>query len=1173
VADEEGTGRWQHGVRPPGADDDPIRALRAGLAQIRAAPWDEERRRQLRAVAAEHGVWDQLALLLGEEVAAAGNDDVVAAAMLAELADAHENLDQPKETIAALEHLVDVVADDVLVHDRLARLYHRVGDWMEAAAAFERVGALARDDRGRAALRAAARIYRDHDELARAVTLYRTIIGKRPTDREAWRALDELLAELGRWREVSEVRGELAALTKDPIERASTLRAQARALERAGDAVGAATLLAESAGLAPEAVSGVIDYAEILAAGGRGREAAELLEQRVQGALDAGAPGPEIAALRLRLALVLDETGDAAGAGRVLDELLADAPDHAPALERAAARTARGDDRRAHAEALLRYAPAIAEPAARAAVLVEAGRLLRETGDRDAAVRALDGAAALVPDDADLARERDATRAAVAIDRAVGLARGGDAAAAERELRAVIAAAPANLDGVVALAELLAAAGRHAECAEHLRATLADHADAADAERRAELVHRYAMAVAALGEADSAHQLLYEAHRLDRRNLVITLALGESCFARKLWREAGIHLGGLANHPEAARHATAVAAGLVHAAQACVRGLRPADAEAHYAAAARIDAACTAAWHGLAQIATERGDLEGAAVYLEREAEAAPAGERLRLYTALGELALDVLGDAARAERCWAAVADVAPAPVLAKLLALQRKRGADLPRAETCRRLAALAANAAAQTGVQPPLARRTDLLVEATDAFAAAGDVAQARACADELMTTAPLEVDAVATASAIALAAGDANAIIVWLSRALAAWDAAGDTGDGDPRRAELWRRLGDARRARGDAKGARPAYKRAVAAAPESDGAQAARRALVETGGPGDEEAAQSLADLVAAEHDPGDVLRWARRCAQSGDPGARPLFELARALGATLDPTDNAIVLGLPSRTMASDETYAAVLPADERHALVDDPADAPFAPVLEALGEAAALVYPSAAAALAAAGFAHAERVSSASRTAVAAMFPPILKALDGPTLVVFTAPDAPDVRLYPASPPVVLLGARFAAPRARSRSDADLRVDAEQRFRLGRIVELARDRRLLAASYGAGPDGFARVVDTIWAAFAPGAAAPPEVAGEAERMRAAVPLLLRRRLGEMLAAIGRGAVNPAAYLAGCERAADRSGLLACGDVGVALSLAATIPRHLVELAATPRFHAARAALWAPLRR
>lgn len=1172
MTEDDGTNQWQRIAVAAG--DDPIRALRACLAAVRAAPVDAEARRRLRAVAAEHGLWDALAVLLAEAAEApdASGDEVITAALLEELADVHENLDNPAAAIDALERLVDVTPDDPLVHDRLARLYHRAGAWDSAALAFERVAHLARDDRGRAALRAAARLYRDHGETERAAAVYRAIVARRPSDLEAWRALDELLAGLGRWQEVATVRGELAARTKSDVERAALLRSQARALGHAGDAAGAATLVAESAGLAPEAISSVIDYADILASGGKGREAAALLADRITDALGLGAPAQEIAALRLRHAVVLDECGDRDDAAAVLAALLADAPGYVPALERLAARAAGKGDPRAHADALLRYGEAVTDAELRGVVLAEAGRRFADAGDRDAAMRALDAALAIAPDDAELHRDRDTLGMQIAVDRAIAAARSGDAAAAERELRGVVAARPDDAEAALALAGVLADKGALAECAEHLRVTLARIPDTVPAEQRARLVHRYAAAVAGQGDADAAHQLLYEAHRLDRRSLPITLALGRSCFARKLFREAGIHLGGLADHPDAVHHATEVAAGLVMAAEADVRGLRPAAAEARYAAAARLDATCAPAWHGLAQIATERNDLEGAALYLEREGDAAPTpAERLRIFDALGDLVLDVLKDPARAERCWARV-DVDNEAVLAKLLVLQRKRGAGSERGETAYRLAGQRGDARA----------RKELVEEAADAFSAAGDHARARACADVLIRSHPGDVDAVACASAIALAAGDHAIAAEWLGRALAEWDASGDRGDDDPRRAELWRRLGSARRGRGDSGGARIAFERAIRTAPESDAAHGARRALVELAGGSAGTVTANLAELVAVDARPTDVLAWARATARSGNAGARPLFELARVLGAELSTSDRAMMAALPTRLMASDETYGAALDPAERKALVDDPADEPLAGVLEALAEAASLVWPGTAAALAAAGLGAAERVSSASTAAAAALFPPIARALGAPTVVVYASPaPEPDVTLLASSPPIVVLGRRLVGIRAQTRGDSDARTDAELRFRLGRAVELARDRRLIAAAAGAAR--FPALVDAIWHAFAGGAGARAadgseatgDVAAEAERLRAAVPLLLRRRLGELLAASGRGALDAAGYVAACHRAADRSGLLACGNVAVAIELAGgpAAARHLVELAASPRFHAVRAAWWSALAR
>src|SRR3569623_1353383 len=82
--------------------DDPVGALRRLIKAVRQAPTDQEARRKLRAYAAEHGLWEQLAVLLADE-AHVDAPGAVMAALYEELAGVHENLDQPIETIAAIE--------------------------------------------------------------------------------------------------------------------------------------------------------------------------------------------------------------------------------------------------------------------------------------------------------------------------------------------------------------------------------------------------------------------------------------------------------------------------------------------------------------------------------------------------------------------------------------------------------------------------------------------------------------------------------------------------------------------------------------------------------------------------------------------------------------------------------------------------------------------------------------------------------------------------------------------------------------------------------------------------------------------------------------------------------------------------------------------------------------
>lgn len=1133
---------------------EPLVALKLAIADVKIAPRDQEIRRRLRAVAAEGGMWEQLALLLEDEARATVRQPELAAAFFEELADVHENLDQPLEAIAAMENVVDLQPEDVEHRDRLAWLYRRAGAAVKAAESFERVAEVARDDRARAALRAAGRLYREAGKRDEAIRVYRAIVQRRRNDLEAWRALDELLTDHERWPEAAEVRSVLAEYATG-IDKAVALRALARALEHAGDRAGAEHAVATAARYAPDDISGIVDYATVLAREGRAKEAATVLGERIQESIADGAPSANVAALRLRLVDMLEAGGDHLGAATALDKLLQATPEYVPALERLVAQAAQGDPRE-HAAVLLRLAAALGESPDAATHVIDAARRFRDAGDTRAAARGFERAAELRPDDDALREELENVRTALVVEVAQAEATAGDLKGAERRLRTILAQRPLHVDANLALVELLVKTDRANIAAEHLRQTLADAPEATPPEMLAKLVFRYATSTAALGDPDGAHQLLHEAHHLSRRDLLITLALGESCFARKLWREAAIHLGSLADHAEAYRHATAVAAGLVKAGQAEVRALKPTNAQKHYEAAVRLDPKCAPAWHQLAELASERGDTIAAADFLELEATSTvDLPTRIRLYDALGDLALDVLGDEARAERCWAAIAMNGHAPTLVKLLSLQRKRGATISRGETCERLAA----------VSDKLAFKT-LTEEAAEAFGAGGDHARARAVVDYLISQYPLDVDTIACASAIA--ANDADAVASWLRRALGAWDAAGNRAEGDGRRAELWRRLGDAEKARRNERAALDAYQRAVVTAPESDGALVARRALIDLAASFGRNANTSRMALIEAEQQPDDIIASARELARTDEiEDARAMYELARALHVELIAEDEQFLDANPARAMASDEAYATVLDDEERSALIDDPDDGPLGELLTMLGEAANLLCGDAKAALDREALTDARRIPATSDAAAAAIYPQIAKALAGPATLLYESPqrEAADLRLLLASPPVLVLGPRLATARARSRSDADLELDAELRFHLGRMVELARPHRLFAA---ADRDGFPRLITALVDAFAP----VPNATAAGDQLRGALPIALRKRIADKLATLGEplasaadlvGELDVAGYVAACDRAADRAGLIACGHSTVAIRLAGG-GRHVVELAASQRYLAAR---------
>ncbi|HEY5951765.1 MAG TPA: tetratricopeptide repeat protein [Kofleriaceae bacterium] len=1117
---------------------------------MRFAPNNQELRRQLRAIASLPSVREAAITVLANQVRSALCDEpVVAAALLEVLVRGYELLDRPVEAVAAMEQLVALAPDHVEHLLGLASRCENLGAWAKAAESFERVGAVGTKEQACAALRAAAKLYRENSQLERAVEAYRAIIAHRAADKEAWRSLEELLEQLSRWRELADVRGELAKRAPSAAEKARKLRAQAHAFEQAGDGTAAADAMANAARYMPDDISGLLDYADILVRTGQGREAAELLSKRVHEAIARRASIDEITALRARHAEVLeDECGDRAAAAIVLEQLLAEHPTYVPALERVVWHASNDPDPRVHAAALERYAAVIEEPAGRAAMFVEASRRYRQASDVHHAARCLQQAIDLTPDVAFLHDELEEVRASINLRRASTDASAGDVTAAERRLREMLAVRPHDVEANLALAELLVAANDLDAAREHLHDTLANAPDTIPKPRLAPLAHKYALVVDASGDREEAHRLLHEAHLLDRHSLLITLDLGQSCIARKLWRQAILYLAPLAEHPDAGRHAVRVAEGLVQAGQAEVRALRPASAMKHYEAAIGVDPKCPSAWHALAADAMERGDLKRAIECFEREATATTnPSDRDRLFDALGDLARDVLDDPSRAESYWSKVGDASVA-VLRKLLAVQRDRHADIDRAETCLRLAAL------------DRTQDKELTEEAAEIFAAAGDFVRARAAAERLIALHPLDVDAVSCASEVVLAACDADAAATWLHRALEAWAA---NKSSEPRQAELWRRLGDAERSRNRNAEAKAAYERAIAIGFDSPDAIAARRALIELT-PKTARTIEALEVLVEADQLPADVIALARAfVAADRVDDARAVFDLARACGIQLASEDEQFIAQTAPRATAYDEqVYGSTLDDNTRRETIDDPQDPPLGAVLEMLGEVLSLVAPDPTSALRGAGITDASRISMTSYSAVAAQYPHISKALAGPTTLLFTSGGMPeDIRILLSSPPVVVLGSEIASICG---VDVTASIDAMLRFKLGRAVELARPHRLFAT--GTEPDAFRRLVGGLWVACAANRdnSIDPALADEAKRLHSLLPMTLRRRIGEVFATKPREAFDADRYITSCHRAADRSGMLACGNVAIATAAGPSDATAVVRFAASRRYRLAR---------
>ena len=1130
------------------------------------------------------------------------------AQLLRELAAIYtDKLTRPHDAIDAFERLRQLAPGDTAVLLHLARLYGTVGRWSKVIETLGRVGEIAEGTTAaRDALREIARIYEHELELPdRAVDAYSHLVAIWPDDAEAWRALDALYATNARWTELADVLRRRAALEREPVERAALLARRAQVLlDWLAAPEEAAAALRHARTIAPDdpALADLLVAALIKA--GRDREAAAILEGRIaQLEAAGGAPAGDTAALLIRLAqLQIERLDDRAAARGAIARALELVPEHPTALAVLAELASPDDDPRAFADAKLREADSARDEDNRIAAYMAAGDVLAtRVGDTAAARQAYERVLALRPyhadatwalaglvekggdpesaarvlehrlDDGSLAppeKARIMTQLA-ALSRAAGVE-----PAAERRLLEALGCVPDHIPAIIALADFYADAARWTE----LEASLHEILDgtllaAAPAALIADLHRRLATAHERLGRDEEAYQTLVAADRLHRGHLLIKLALGENRYKARRWREAALHLSPLASHEDAARYPSEVAQGLYHAALAEIRSLRPDKAPGLYARALELKPHYAPALQALAEIAMEQGDPRRAADLLTRQATGTddPA-ERMRLFEALGDMAQRLLRDDDRARTCYAAaVAAAQPleakhVPLLEKLLERQTVGGDLAGAARTAELTAAFGAS---------PGDRASRHLRAARD-YLAAGDRVRARAAAERAVDNDPYDVDAVDLASGLAIDQGDVDTVAAMLTRLLTAKD------DRLPaaqiaRRAALSFRLGHARAQRGDARQAVAAYERAIAIAPDSEGATAARRGLVDVLRTGNDPArretiAVHLQAITAATGALGDLVTWADELRRQGaaDP-AHTSLELALACGHTADVHQRAFLSIHAPYAMHDDEPYKATVDADR--GLVIDPAQAALGHVAVLLAETAALVWPDLDEALAHNAAEHARRIPATTHAPAIAMFPRIATALGAGAVMLYERDAGPDVAVISAATPVIILGPRLLDPAT---------PPTEIRAILARAIELTRPEHV--AFTGLPYADATHLVASVVRLFGPPAlreVVNAEVAdhdvqrGHDDMVRAALPVKLRTRFEQLLATLPPAALDLGRYLAACERSADRAALLVDGDPRIIADLATTRGArhaHLIAAIAHPGWLPLRARLGLGLR-
>ncbi len=1112
-----------------------------------------------------------------------------------------DKLTRPHDAIDAFERLRLLAPADTSVLAQLADHYGAVGRWSKVIETLGRIREVAEGTpEARDALRWIARIYEKELELPeRAIDAYDQIVTTWPDDTEAWTQLDALYTQNARWTEVADVLRRRAGLARDPADKAQLLARRAQVLlDWLDSAEEAAAALRHARTVAPEdpAIADLLVTALVRA--GREREAAAILEDRIDTAIAPNAtPSPrgDVAGLYIRLAQLRSEKlDDAAGAREAIEAALQLVPEHPTALGVLAQIAHSGDDPRAFADAKLREADSAADDDMRIAALMAAGDALSRVGDADGARAAYERVLALRPYHADatwslaglvekggdpdsaarlLENRLEATDSGLtppekarlltqlaALSRAAGVD-----PAAERRLLEALGCVPDHIPAIVALADFYADAARWSDLELFLRDILGSIIASgvlatAPAALVADLHRRLATAHEKLGRDEDAYQTLVAADRLHRGHLLIKLALGENRYKARRWREATLHLSPLATHEDAARYPTEVAQGLYHAALAEIRSLRPEKAAPLYARALELKPNYAPALQALAEIAMEQGDHKKAADLLTRQAVATEDfAERLKLFEALGDMALVMLHDEERAGTCYAAaVAAAQPlearhVPLLEKLLERQGLARDHAGAGRTAELMAAF--------GTTP--AERAAHYLRAARDFLAAGDHARARGAAERAVEADPYDVDAVDLASHLAIEATDVDAAAAMLTRLLTAKEDR-FTGDQTARRALLSFRLGHARAQRGDIRQAQPAYERAIAIAPDSEGATQARRGLVELARASEDkrEIADHLQAIAGATGALADLVVWADELRRGPDArdrhdATRAALDLAIACGHVADVHQSAFLSIHKLYAMRDDESYRAALESAD-HNLIDPEALA-LGPVATALAEAAPLLWPDLEQALARSGVPGARRIPATLHVSATAMFPRLTTALGTGAVNLYQVDHGPDVTIVASATPTIVIGPRLVS---------DATPHAEVRALLARAVTLLRPEHLAFA--GLPVAEAIRLAVSVARLFGPPALrdATASLVGDAdiqrsndELVKGALSVKIRGRLEELLRTLP--ALDVAAYVAASHRAADRAALLLDGDPAIVAALAGG-HAHLIRAVAHPA--------WLPLR-
>jgi tetratricopeptide (TPR) repeat protein len=1099
-------------------------------------------------------------------------------AKLRELAALYEeHLEKPYEAIDALERYVSEAAEDGAAgtsevfeaFGALERLYSRVGMWAKVVDSLQRHAEVVTDpDRARELRLRVAHVYeKELGQSDRAIDAYEAILTHASEDAETLAALDRLHEAHGRFDDLQETLGKRAALARGTA-RVELVRRRARILEEklANPEAAAAALrdLGDEAVTDDELMGALLRN---LRRAGLAHEAARVLQQRIEVERASGsAPAVlhRIAALSLELSLLkLDDLNDPVAARKEVETALEVSPENPAALAALARLQLAENDFQGYAETRVRQGRALRGKEGAARALLDAGRVYREQlslpehartcfeealAEEPANGDALRALAALLAglgqwdeSRAVLERQLESTddpeaRAAALTDLGRTLWEGfSDAAAAQQRLDEALALAPDHLPAVLAIADIYYKEGQW-ELAEK-RLTEAVRKLRTQPEQAARLYQRLAEVHEKLGKLEEAYRQLTEADRMNGGQLLTKLALGENRFRAGKWREAALHLGPLADHPEAALYPEEVADALAHAAQAETKLRRPEKAIALYESALTLRPGHHASLRALADLALERGERQKSATYLRRIAEATTdRAERARLLEQLGDLAAESGDDEQALKGYEEAVQAEGPIRVehiglLEKTLELQRKRG----DVEAAARTSALLIDLV--NDPKERAARRRDAAV----LLAERGQGKQAAALVAQALAENPHDEEALLVLCELPDKVVDKKALKARLARTLPELDAiesGGASAQALRVRAKLWERLGALQRKR-DAAAALASFEKAVALDPDRLPAREALVGLYGSAPEHAEAAAETHRRLLAADVTRTDSLRaLAASFSRRGlVDRARCCYEVLALLGAATGE-ENAYLQTHHAPELKPDDPYAGTFDDHDRKTHLAPPEATFMAEVFSSLWDGAPGLV-GAGPPLESFGVSAQDKISPMSDLDLGKIYGQVAKALGNKKTALYLrrgddGGGGEDVALVVHAPPALIVAGRMA----------EAAPAAEVRFELARGLELSRPEYILAA--GIKPRQFTQLFGNVLKAFHPRHARRRAADGgvdPAGELKKNVPYKVAKRLVELFQEQGTTSWSSARWRTVVQQSGNRAGLLLCGDLKTAVRL------------------------------